>query len=203
LRSNDALQKYIIRLVKMGKVETVSQLVESVGKRYRIGEDEVIQAVKALNEEGKIVLEPPPIPADNILGYLKRVENLWFPLSLLVILITVLTIYLVPEESIIKPVRWIFGSIFVLYLPGYLTVEALFPDPTELDNIERIALSIGLSLAITPLIGLILNYTPWGIRLNPVVASLSIYSFILCLAAVYRKFKANLNRFLTEVKKLE
>lgn len=203
MRSNDALQKYIIRLVKMGKVETVSQLVESVGKRYRIGEDEVIQAVKALNEEGKIVLEPPPIPADNILGYLKRVENLWFPLSLLVILITVLTIYLVPEESIIKPVRWIFGSIFVLYLPGYLTVEALFPDPTELDNIERIALSIGLSLAITPLIGLILNYTPWGIRLNPVVASLSIYSFILCLAAVYRKFKANLNRFLTEVKKLE
>jgi len=30
------------------------------------------------------------------------------------------------------------------------------------DGIERVALSFGLSIAIVPLIGLVLNFTPWG-----------------------------------------
>jgi len=34
--------------------------------------------------------------------------------------------------------------------------------------------SVGLSLAVVPLIGLILNYLPWGIRLGPIVVSLSL-----------------------------
>jgi len=31
-----------------------------------------------------------------------------------------------------------------------------------IDGIERVALSFGLSIAIVPLIGLVLNFTPWG-----------------------------------------
>jgi uncharacterized membrane protein len=38
-----------------------------------------------------------------------------------------------------------------------------------LDGIERIALSFGLSIAITPLLGLALNYTPFGIRFYVIV----------------------------------
>src|SRR5699024_12451412 len=34
----------------------------------------------------------------------------------------------------------------------------------SIDGIERVALSFGLSIAITPLIGLLLNFTPFGIR---------------------------------------
>lgn len=62
------------------------------------------------------------------------------------------------------------------------------PDGKGLDDLERVALSLGLSIAITPLIGLVLNYTyDWdpdhlGIRLLPVL--LSIYAFILITGAV-------------------
>ncbi len=62
------------------------------------------------------------------------------------------------------------------------------PDGKGLDNLERIALSLGLSIAITPLIGLVLNYTyDWspdhlGIRLIPIL--ISIYSFILITGVV-------------------
>jgi uncharacterized membrane protein len=67
----------------------------------------------------------------------------------------------------------------VLYLPGYAFIKALFPTKvpiplgTEgLDNIERIALSAGMSIALVSITGLFLNYTPWGIRTTPVTLSL-------------------------------
>lgn len=76
----------------------------------------------------------------------------------------------------------------VLFLPGYSLVEALYPGEGELSPLERLALSIGLSLALVPLTGLILNYTPWGIRLNSTVTALATLITLLLLASAYRKF---------------
>ena len=63
-------------------------------------------------------------------------------------------------------VRIILGIPIVLFIPGYLLVSVLFPGKkTEkgLDVVEKIALSLGVSIAIVPLLGIVLNYTPWGI----------------------------------------
>ena len=84
--------------------------------------------------------------------------------------------------------RYALGSVIVLFLPGYSLVEALYPDEGSLSPLERLALSIGLSLALVPLVGLILNYTPWGIRLSPVVVALTILVASLLLVSAYRKF---------------
>jgi uncharacterized membrane protein len=46
---------------------------------------------------------------------------------------------------------------------------------------------VGLSLALVPLVGLVLNYTPWGIRLEPSVISLSILTLALSLVSARRK----------------
>ena len=78
--------------------------------------------------------------------------------------------------------RIIFGLCLVLFFPGYTILSALFPRKNDLGGIERVALSFGLSIAIVPLIGLILNYTPWGIRLYPILISVTI--FILARSAV-------------------
>jgi len=75
----------------------------------------------------------------------------------------------------------------VLFLPGYTLIAALFPRKDDLDGIERAALSFGLSIAVVPLIGLGLNYTPWGIRLAPVVISLSIFTIALATVAHLRR----------------
>lgn len=61
------------------------------------------------------------------------------------------------------------------------------PRDDDLDGIERAALSFGLSIAVVPLIGLGLNYTPWGIRLVPVVVSLSVFTIALLAAAHLRR----------------
>ncbi|HDI31760.1 MAG TPA: DUF1616 domain-containing protein, partial [Thermofilum sp.] len=68
----------------------------------------------------------------------------------------------------------------------------LYPRRGDLTQLERVALSLGLSLAIVPLIGLILNYTPWGIRLDPIITSLTLLTIILALGAVYRKYTYHL-----------
>ncbi|WP_445474794.1 DUF1616 domain-containing protein [Methanococcoides methylutens] len=85
------------------------------------------------------------------------------------------------------PIRTALGLPMVLFLPGYALIAALFPARDDLDGIERLALSFGLSIAVVPLIGLALNYTPWGIRLFPILISLSAFTIIMCTIAVFRR----------------
>jgi len=87
----------------------------------------------------------------------------------------------------ISVVRIPLGLLMVLFVPGYTLIAALFPKMKDLDGIERVALSFGLSIAVVPLIGLGLNYTPWGIRLTPVVVSLAIFTLAMAGAAYLRR----------------
>jgi len=110
------------------------------------------------------------------------------------------------------PLRVVFGLVFVLFLPGYAFIAALFPEagtpPNTLgdeeadagedetsavlgdrgiDGIERVALSFGLSIAIVPLLGLVLNFTPWGIRLVPVLFTVAGFTVASTVAAAVRR----------------
>jgi len=75
----------------------------------------------------------------------------------------------------------------ILVLPGYCFVAALFPRDDDIDLAERIALSVGLSIALVPLIALFLNFTPLGISLDPVLAAVTIFSLAMILVAWYRR----------------
>ena len=85
------------------------------------------------------------------------------------------------------PVRVLLGLLLVLFLPGYSLIAALFPKRDDLDGIERIALSFGLSIAVVPLLGLALNYTPFGIRLVPILVVLSVFTVLLAVIACVRR----------------
>jgi uncharacterized membrane protein len=58
-----------------------------------------------------------------------------------------------------------------------------------LESLERLALSIGISLAIVPLVGLLLNYTPLGIRLTPIVISLAAFTETMAFIALERRYR--------------
>jgi uncharacterized membrane protein len=131
------------------------------------------------------------------LGFWER--NLGLYAALATSLLTILAIYTVPPQPPLVAIRWVLGSVFVLFIPGYVTVEALFPKSLELDGIERFALSVGLSLALVPLVGLLLNYTPWGIRLTPILISLTILTVALCLIGLIRKFQLSTRNKITEL----
>jgi len=106
------------------------------------------------------------------------VALVWLGASILAIYIPVL------NES---PVRVVLALPVILFLPGYSLIAALFCKEDDIDLIERIALSFGLSIAVVSLIGLCLNFTPWGIRLDPLVISLTLFTVAMILIAQYRR----------------
>ena len=117
------------------------------------------------------------------------------PFDLVIVLalamLTILFVLVPPFEKTVF--RTILGLPAVLFLPGYALVAALFPRKNDLDAIERIALGFGLSIAVVPLIGLGLNFTPWGIRLVPIIISLTLFIFIMVLIAHSRRLQIREN----------
>jgi len=75
-----------------------------------------------------------------------------------------------------NPLHTTIALLFILFIPSYLLVAALFPAGNGRGRSERIALSFGVSLAIVLLSGIVLNYTPPGIRLDSISAILLAFS---------------------------
>jgi len=111
-----------------------------------------------------------------------RVKDELIPLNILVIvLVAIITFF---SSNIL---RIILGLPFLLFFPGYTLLAALFTKKEGMGNIERVALSFGLSIAVVPLIGLILNYTPWGIRTESVLYSVASFILITSFIAWFRR----------------
>ncbi len=98
-------------------------------------------------------------------------------------------------RTVLQFARLPLGLLYVLYVPGYCLTAALFPEryyPHQdeggaLDGIERAGLSLGLSVAWVPVLALVLDRLPWGLRLWPIVlgelASITLFSAV----AVWRR----------------
>lgn len=122
-----------------------------------------------------------------------------------VVVLTVLTVLSATVPGVREtPLRIALGLPFVLFFPGYALIAALFPeagtgpsrdgaeettalDDGGIDGIERVALSFGLSIAVTPLIGLVLNFTPWGIRLVPILVGVGGFTLVAAGVASERR----------------
>jgi len=79
----------------------------------------------------------------------------------------------------------IFGSVFVLFLPG-LAWSFVFFKKEEIDVIERVALSFGLSITLVPLTVFWLNWL-FDIRINIVTVTAVILGLIGCALIVLLK----------------
>jgi len=188
---NEKTAEIIIQILEEKKPENVGELINLAKARIDISEKEIFNCMIELQSEGKIELKKPlkPIP-QHLTAYLKTEESRWYWMTIGLAIATTLIVFAIPED--IFPIiyaRYILGSVFVLWLPGYSLTKALFPPEAKseksggnFDSTTRVALSMGLSLALVPLVGLLLNYTPWGIRLNSV--TLSLFLSVLFFATV-------------------
>jgi uncharacterized membrane protein len=82
--------------------------------------------------------------------------------------------------------RYIIGLPFVLLFPGYALISVLFPGKEKFYGSEKLFLSFGLSLAVVPLVCLILNFTS-GLTLNSVLYSLTGFVVIFSIIAFFRQ----------------
>lgn len=177
------VEKELLRILKKRKSLSVNDLVNELSS-LGIHRRDIAIAILKLWKNGKVSVKDMTI--NNFFNYLVSVEGIWFWIMATLVTITLLIVFFTIPQIIF--VRYVLGSLYVLYLPGYALIEALYPRGDELSPLERLALSIGLSLALVPLVGLLLNYTPWGIRLEPVTISLAILTLSLTSVAIYRKY---------------
>jgi uncharacterized membrane protein len=90
-------------------------------------------------------------------------------------------------------IRIFFGSAFVLFIPGFVWTYIFF-NQNEIDMIERIALSFGLSIALVPLAVFYLNYL-LGIKITLVNCSIIVVMIILIPAIWLEMKKRNMTVF--------
>ncbi|MFP3315317.1 MAG: DUF1616 domain-containing protein [Caldivirga sp.] len=178
------LHSLIRAAVSRGRCTTVNQLVEVVSREAGLPRSWVAYEVYLMWKRGELNIEHEPL--ENAVMFLASVDGVWYWVTLAITLASLAVVMLV-KGGPLMPIRYLLGAVSVLFMPGYSIVEALYPRGDELAPLERLALSIGLSLAVVPLVGLILNYTPWGIRLIPIVVSNTALTIALLTVAALRK----------------
>jgi len=204
--AENELDRLIIQIVESTNPENVQQLINLAQTISRRSKQEILGRILYLEQKERIRLKPPQtLTPEEFTSYLGSTQARWYWLTMALTIVTALVVFTVPEDAFpLIYLRYVLGSIFVLWLPGYAFIKALFPqnlpfahalarslDTSEknLDTIERIALSLGMSLALVPMVGLLLNYTPWGIRLTPIVLSLLALTTIFATAAIIREYQ--------------
>lgn len=76
----------------------------------------------------------------------------------LVLLLISINLFFLASMTFLQSLRVVFGSVYLLFLPGFLVSFIFFPQTRKfekggegIDWLERLALSIALSIAIVPL----------------------------------------------------
>ena len=99
---------------------------------------------------------------------------------------TSISIIAIPENVYI---RTILAVPMILFIPGYLLAAVLFPRKDDVGSlVERIAMSLGLSIVVISILGFLLNLT-FGIKLVPILITICLYTIVLIFIISYRREK--------------
>ena len=191
---SDEFDRALIDVIGNEHPKTLEEAFKLARLRFSESDEVIMERVLHLESQGKVFFEKAPatVPS-SLMKYFFSGWASWFWVVFGLASAASVMVFVVPEDAFpLVYARYVFGSVFVLFLPGYSLIKALFGSK-ELDNIERFALSIGLSLALVPMAGLLLNYTPWGIRTTPVTLSLLGLTLVFSSAAVVRDYGTRRN----------
>lgn len=141
----------------------------------------------------------------------------WLFADLLIVAALVVLTNLFVFNTVLRstPIRSVLAFPMLLFVPGYAFIAALYPERYEPSNgdlesalprlggsgireslsdgngisgLERFILSVGLSIAIVPLTAISLTFTPYGIRLVPILTVISTLTLVLAAVATIRRW---------------
>ena len=177
----DFLQKYHPSSVAELKSRLASEGI-------RASDDDLLNIIGELQRDGEIHLSI-PVSLDSFPGFLSDTRNSWWIYA--TTLISLVEIFLVRynvQDSLLESLRLLFGLGLLGFLPGYATVQILFPKD-QLSLLEQILLSIFLSVVVSIGLGVILGA---GYFFNPTSGVLlsGIYAIVVSILAGYRRYSA-------------
>lgn len=166
---------------------TLDEIVKTIHSQG-IKSETIIKNIYLLEKNKQLTLINPYYP-HNFFKYLLSTFSLPFWGQLLfIIFFYFINYYFEPIYPIIF-IKYISSFIFILCLPGYALLNALYYKKKEIGRIEKISLIIMTSVAITAITGLIFNYLPWGIDPYLYFFTMSTLSIVFSIYGLYKKYE--------------
>jgi uncharacterized membrane protein len=85
--------------------------------------------------------------------------------------------------------KTIIGLVYLLFVPGYAVLCAIFPKKESITLTIRIVLSFGLSISISPVLGIINSYIGLGLSSESILLSISAFTMTFSGVSYYIRIK--------------
>ena len=193
ISNDDAITPIILKVISERKPKSIEQLVSILKDTVECQEKVLFAQITKLQDEGVLKLE-----AERNSSSFSLFSSHWYLLTIALGVIAVVFVFTIPQNA--YPwiyVRNIFGLIFVFFVPGYAFVRAFFPRSVgdtsvkSIEIIEKVALSVGLSIAIVSIVGLALYYSPFQLDLSAIVVSIFVLASIFATTGLLRENRLN------------
>ncbi len=163
----------------------LSRLVRDLSDELAYSPHQIVSEIIRLQTERRILIRE-PVVYRRFVDYLLSPISMWFWEVALATFASLGLIFASSGWALYF--RYIFGGLMVLFLPGYSLVGFIYSEKNDLDYLTRITLSFALSLAIATLVGLVLNFTPFGITFFAMALSLGTVTIGLLLLTALRRY---------------
>ncbi|TFH13859.1 DUF1616 domain-containing protein [Candidatus Bathyarchaeota archaeon] len=128
------------------------------------------------------------VNVESFSGFLVTKGAAWFwGINLVTLFLFGVLFLFQTNHPIVSFARAIIGGGYVMFFPGFSVTRIIYPK-RDIDEFHTLAYSIAISASLVPLIGIILNITPFGMGTNPVIGAMMILNTILSFTAVYMQF---------------
>lgn len=176
----------LIEVIKRHRSYSLASLQKSLkGENINVSDEKLLWLVKQLQSDGTIELSTKD--AASFMGYLIDIWNAWW--FYLVIIVALSELFLVisnAQAGAALFLRILFGLGILGIIPGSLTVMIVFPGG-QVNALEKIALSIFLSVLISITVGVLLGLGPFFQASNNIII-LTVYVVLADVAASYRSY---------------
>ena len=170
----------------------LGNLIDDVSIEGGYRKEAVAREIMSLEDEGLIELAESKI-SKTFFQYMISPNSVWLSGSIAMIAITLVLVFLPLNllSFLSEPfvyLRYFFGGIMVLFLPGYSLIQALFVKRSPFDDLTRYGLSLVMSLAFVIFIALVLGVSPIGIETLPITVTIALSTITLLLVALKRRY---------------
>ena len=176
----------LIEVIKRQRSYSLASLQKSLkGENINVSDEKLLWLVKQLQSDGTIELSTKD--AASFRGYLIDIWNAWW--FYLVIIVALSELFLVisnAQAGAALFLRILFGLGILGIIPGSLTVMIVFPGG-QVNALEKIVLSIFLSVLISITVGVLLGLGPFFQASNNIII-ITVYVVLADVAASYRSY---------------
>jgi hypothetical protein len=176
----------LIGIVKQHRPSNLASLKKFLNEaNMNVSDEKLLPLIKQLQSEGTLKFSVQHTGSFN--EYLADIWNAWwFYIAIIVALCELFFVISNAQAGAALFLRILFGLGILGIIPGFLTVLIIFPGD-QVNALERIALSIFISVMISITVGILLGLGPFFQASNNIII-LTVYVLLADVAASYRSY---------------